>query len=111
MLPIAGEPDWVDTLVLLGIPLALVVIGYLLLKRSRHVSVRRFGALLVSLVAVVFGAFAIMGYAIPALDDFRNPQVSFYVALASNVITWSICLGMLALAGRVAWDGFGKRRN
>ena len=111
MLPIAGEPDWVDVVVLLGIPLALVIIGYLLLKRSRHVTIRRVGALFVSLVVAVFVAFWITAYAIPSLDDFRNPQVEFYSALIVNVFDWSICLAMLALAGRAAWHGFRHGRQ
>ncbi len=108
MLPIAGEPDWVDALVLLLIPIALVVGGYLLLRKGKGTKSRGAGSIIIAVVAAMFGAFGMVAYAIPALDDFRNPGVQFGTAVLGNLVIWTICLGALALAFRAVWPEFRK---
>ena len=103
MLPIAGEPDWLDVFVLVVVPVSLVIAGYLLLRRAKSPRYRRVGAIFISVIAAGFGTFGIIAYAVPALDDFRNPNVQFRFALVGNLVLWSICLGVLLLAFRTAW--------
>jgi hypothetical protein len=103
---LANEPVWVDALVLLLTPVALVVGGYLLLRRGNGTKSRMVGCIMIAVVAAMFGAFGLAAYAIPGLDDFRNPGVSFQTALVGNPIMWTICLGALALAFRAVWSEF-----
>ena len=108
MLPIAGEPDWVDLLAIVFLPVALVVGGYLLLRKGKGTTSRRAGSIMIAVVASIFGAFGLAAYAIPALDDFRNPGVQFGTAFVGNLVIWTICLGALALAFRAVWSEFHK---
>ena len=108
MLPIAGEPDWVDVLAILLPPIALAVGGYLLLRKGKGVKSRTAGTIMIAVVAAMFGAFGILAYAIPTLDDLRNPAVSMRAAVLDNLIVWTICLGALALALRAIWHGVRK---
>ncbi len=112
MLPIAGEPDFVDVLALLLVPLLLVVTGYLLFRKSKSARVRLTGSIMISAVVSLFGCFGLLAYAIPGLDDFSNPAVPLYMALVGNLIVWGISLGAFGLAFHALWSGIrGQRRH
>lgn len=105
MLPIAGEPDFVDVLALLLFPVLLVITGYLIFRKSKSAGVRLTGSIMIFGVTSIFGFCGLMAYAIPALDDFSNPAVPLYIALIGNLILWGICLGAFGLAFHAIWSG------
>jgi len=109
MLPIAGEPDWVDVLAILLPPIALAVGGYLLLRKGKGAKARGAGSIMIAVIAAMVGAFGIVAYAIPSFGDFRNPGVSLRTAVIGNLIVWAICLGALALSFRALWSGSRDR--
>lgn len=104
MLPIAGEPDWVDVLAILFPAIALAVGGYLLLQRGKNRKARGAGSMMIALAAGAFGAFAIVGYAFPALEDFRSTDPTWPNLLGIAVL-WGIPVGALVLAFRALWSG------
>ena len=112
MLPIAGESDFVDVLALLLVPLALVMTGYLIFRKSKSAGVRLTGSIMISAVTFMYGCLGLLDFAIPGLDDFKNPAVPLYMALAGNLILWGIPVGALGLAFHALWSGIrGQRRH
>jgi hypothetical protein len=69
---------------------SVTVCAYLIAWRGRRSSVRRGASLIVACVSSLVGLFATVAYAIPALDDFRNPAVPFSEAVVGNLIMWAI---------------------
>lgn len=106
MLPIWSEPIWLDLLVLASIPIAPVIIGYVLMRRSRSTVGRRMGGLAVAVISGAVGTFGMTAYAIPALEDFHNPAVDKFTALGGNCVIWSICVGALLISLRCLWSAF-----
>ena len=107
MLPIAGESNAIDVFFLVGVPLLLVIGGYILLRR-RNIIARRIGGTCISSIATLFAVCAIIAYVLPVFEDFRNPSVPLWSAILGLLVIWTICLGALVLAFRVVWHGFGK---
>ena len=104
MLPIAGEPDWVDVLAILLPPIALAVGGYLLLRQGKGTKARTAGSIMIAVVAAMFGAFGIVAYALPALEDMRYTD-PVWENLLGILVLWIIPVGALVLAFRALWSG------
>ena len=89
-----------------GIALVLIclVLGfiwaYLLAWHGRSSTVRRAASGIVAIFAALVALVGTFAYAVPGLDDFHNPEVSFKTALIGNVTLWAICLGLWAIAAR-----------
>lgn len=62
--------------------------------------VKRVVAASIGTVAIIAGIFFAFGYALPAFDDLRNPQVSFPFALVGNIIVWVIAAAAIILGVR-----------
>ena len=105
MLPIWSEPKWLDLLFFASIPIVPVIIGYVLLRRSRSTAWRRIGALIVAAISGFVGTVAMLAYAIPALDDLHRSG-DLAMALVGNLFIWSICLGALVISFRCIWSAF-----
>jgi hypothetical protein len=84
-----------DAQAILLVTLTLIVAAYLLAWRSKRSLVRKSGSWVLAMLAAVAGLFATGGYAIPALEDFHNPRISFTSAIVDNLFIWGICLGAL----------------
>jgi hypothetical protein len=88
---------------LILIALVIAVTGaYSLAWRSKRPALRRAASLALATVAGLAGFAGTVGYAIPALADFRDPGVSFSAAITDNLIVWTICLGAWGVAVRFA---------
>src|SRR4029077_16772445 len=97
-----------------GIALVLIflVLGliwaYLLAWHSRSSTVRRAASGIVAALAALVAVVGTFAYAVPGLDDFHNPEVSFRTALIGNVILWAICLGLWVIAARFTRSALRK---
>jgi len=86
-------------LILIGL-VSVVIGGYVLAWRGNRSFVRRGAACIVALLSALAGAVGLIGYAIPALKDFRNSEVSFGTAFLGNLLIWAISIGALVVATR-----------
>jgi hypothetical protein len=80
--------------------LSSVIGAYFLAWRGKNLSMRRGAAWIVAVLSAVAGVVGTVGYAIPALDDFHNPEVPIKVAILGNLVVWAICVGALIVAAR-----------
>jgi hypothetical protein len=86
---------------------ALVVVPYVFAWRGKRSVVRSSGAWTLSLVSELAAVVA-TSYAVGGLDDFHNPNLSFLMALFSNLITFAICICAWVMAIRFAILGMRK---
>lgn len=91
--------------------LTVTVFVYLVAWRGRRSSVRRGASLIFASISAVVGFVGTAGYAIPALDDFRNPAVTFAEALLGNLILWAICASASIIAVRCLLLALRKDRS
>jgi hypothetical protein len=91
---IADEgPPLIIFLSAIVILLILAVAAYFFLSSKKtHEPTRRRARWAAALVSTLVALFATMHFAIPCLDDFKNPDVPFRVALIGTAIVWAICL-------------------
>jgi len=97
MLPIWSEPEWLDLLLLVSIPIMPVILGYVLLRKGRSAWMRATGGIVVGFISGLVGTFGLVAYAIPSLDDFHNPAVDGATAFVGSLIVWSVCVGALII--------------
>lgn len=92
--------------------LALPISVYIISKGRKAASFSiRFGFILLSVLLVVFAYVGTFAYAVPVLEDFRNPGVPFTIALIGNILIWTLCLGAWFFAFRFGALGFGKNKS
>jgi hypothetical protein len=82
--------------------LTATVCVYLVAWRGKRSWLRRGASLIFASISAVVGFVGTAGYAVPALDDFRNPAVPFAKALLGDLILWAICASVWIIAVRCA---------
>jgi hypothetical protein len=85
-----------------------VTAAYFLAWRGSRSSVRRGASWVIAVLSGLASLVGIVGYAVPALDDFHDPAVSFRTAVIGNLLLWAICIGALVIA--VRFTRFALRR-
>jgi hypothetical protein len=91
--------------------LTATVCVYLIAWRGRRAWIRKGASLIFASISAVVGFVGTAGYAIPALDDFRNPAVPFAEALLGNLFLWAICASAWIIAVRCVLFALRKDRS
>jgi hypothetical protein len=72
--------------------LTAAVSAHFLSSEKTREPLRRIALWVAAGVSTVVAFFASMVFGIPALEDFRNPNMHFREALVGTAIIWAICL-------------------
>jgi len=96
--------DQAPLVIFLGLMFALltaaVAAHFFLSAKKVNESMRRAASWVAAAVSTILALATSMAFAVPALDDFRNPQVPFRDALLGVTIVWAISLGVWVIAMR-----------
>jgi uncharacterized MnhB-related membrane protein len=68
-----------------------LIVAYFLFSHTRRNAVRRRASWIAAVSSGIVALFATLHFAIPALEDFRNPDVSFREALLGTDLTGVFC--------------------
>ena len=68
-----------------------LIVAYFLSSRMRSKAVRRRASWTAAVCSGTVALFATLHFAIPVLDDFHNPNVSFREALFGTSMVWATC--------------------
>jgi uncharacterized MnhB-related membrane protein len=77
-----------------------LIVAYFLFSHTRRNAVRRRASWIAAVSSGIVALFATLHFAIPALEDFRNPDVSFREALLGTSVVWAICICAWAVVAK-----------
>ena len=80
--------------------LSAVIFGHFFSSDKTRQPVRRIALWAAAVASTIVAFFASLAFGVPALEDFRDPNVEFREALIGATIVWSICLGAWFVATR-----------
>jgi len=90
-------------IIFLSIVFALVsatVAAYFLSSEKTRRPVRRLASWIAAVISTLVALVATIAFAIPVLEDLRNPNVQFRGAMLGAAIVWAICLCAWVIATR-----------
>jgi O-antigen/teichoic acid export membrane protein len=104
--------DLAPVIVFVSIAFALIctaIRAYTLSSRAKAHAEQRRGSWIAALVSSLVGLFATAIYAVPVLEDVKNPQIRFRDALLGAVIVWALCAGIWVVAARCVISALRNR--